>query len=180
MQALCDRAVLFVKKRARALAYSDDPTGVRSLLSSLFDSARSMASMPASGDTLTDASQNLQRMCWTFSSDPFVASFALAMCQTPAEQQLQTGLAQDAAVALRTRLQRALTDCVMHEQANLLPFRLQLICLFHVCADTRACEPDACFTALLCQNQHRFTAHKPLAVNHTQAVLHCSRVVWTT
>ena len=141
LAALCDRAALFVKKRARALSYSDDPTGVRSLLSSLFDPSGHGASEPA-------PSHDLVQMCWTFSSDPFVASFALAFCLTDGSQGLpaaahRSGGADGA--ELRSHMRRLLSDSVMNEQSHLLLLKLQVKLWFQVLpVPARSACPHGC------------------------------------
>lgn len=128
LQSLCDRATLFVKKRARALAYSDDPTGVRSLLSTLFNPS----GLPQQTST---PSHDLMQMCWTFSSDPFVASFALAFCLEDGSQGLPMARGAGAPLcggSLRAYMRRTLSECVMHEQGHLLLLRLQVFFCFQV------------------------------------------------
>ena len=151
LSALCDRAALFVKKRARALAYSDDPTGVRSLLSTLFDpnaassdngaagAIQTSTNAAASGAACGSAGHNLMQMCWTFSADPMVTAFALAC--TAAAVPGRGGSPPSAARSSRVRrLQRdmgsLLSECMMHEQAQLLPMRLQLYHTFKVRSPT--------------------------------------------
>jgi hypothetical protein len=113
LQALDSHAALFVKKRARALAYSEDPTGVRSLLLTFFQPV----GMPA-GSTI--ANQDLMQMCWMFSSDPFVAMFALAFCMPT------SGTHHDSQAGLHAFLRSTLSQCVVHEQSHLLPMHLQI------------------------------------------------------
>ena len=60
LQALFASRTLFVQRKSRALAYKDDPSGVRSLLS--------RAALPDGGD--------LPQLCATFAAEPFVMAFA--------------------------------------------------------------------------------------------------------
>ena len=157
MHTLCDRAALFVKKRTRALAYSDDPTGVRSLLSTLFDAsgAPAGAMTPVATGVAAPAS-DLMQMCTMFSSDPFVASFALALCTAGAglglhDAQRRSSGIEAAGIELRGHMARSLTECVMHEQAHLLPLRLQMFFAFRAfgaAAVLRAAPQPRTFAAL--------------------------------
>lgn len=125
-QALCDRAALFVKKRAHALAYQDDPTGVRSLLSTLVSPA-GLASAAAPG------SYDLLHICSTFSTDPVITSFGLAFCQR--DQGGHQYAACEAAPAnehSRSFLWRLLSEGVMRETAHLLPMQLSVFYSFQV------------------------------------------------
>lgn len=118
LQALCDHAALFVKKRARSLAYSDDPTGVRSLLVTLFQPTGTPGGQQGAG---ASPGHDLLQMCWTFSSDPYVVMFALAFCQQGGGTAQEEGRA-----GLQAFLQSTLSQCVVHEQSHLLPMHLQL------------------------------------------------------
>lgn len=67
LQALFTSRTLFVQRKSRALAYRDDPTGVRSLLSH--------AGAADTGD--------LAQLCATFAAEPFVMAFAQVSGGTP-------------------------------------------------------------------------------------------------
>lgn len=123
LQALCDRAAVFVKKRAHALAYQDDPTGVRSLLSTLVSpSGVQGSSAPGANDLL--------HICATFSSDPVVMGFAMAFCQQ--NDKCQPGTLQQTAAMSDNFLWRLLSEGVMQETAHLLPMQLHLFYTFKV------------------------------------------------
>jgi Anaphase-promoting complex sub unit 1 C-terminal domain len=123
LQALCDRAAVFVKKRAHALAYQDDPTGVRSLLSTLVSpSGVQGTSAPGANDLL--------HICATFSSDPVVMGFAMAFCQQ--KEQSQPGTLQQTAAMSDNFLWRLLSEGVMQETAHLLPMQLHVYYTFKV------------------------------------------------
>jgi hypothetical protein len=123
LQALCDRAAVFVKKRAHALSYQDDPTGVRSLLSTLVSpSGVQGRSVPGANDLL--------HICATFSSDPVVMGFAMAFCQQ--KEQSQPGTLQQTAAMSDNFLWRLLSEGVMQEAAHLLPMQLHVYYIFKV------------------------------------------------
>jgi Anaphase-promoting complex sub unit 1 C-terminal domain len=114
----------------------------------MFDAASGASATGGSGSASGHAAhaptQDLMQMCCTFSSDPFVASFALALCQDGAGLGLDVatggdpvgsgvgGVGGEEARALRGQMRHALSECVMHEQANLLPLRLQVFFSFRV------------------------------------------------
>lgn len=58
-----------VQRKAGALPYADDPSGVRSLLSRMFHGA-------SGGGGSVDESLDLVHLCSTFGSNPFVMGFA--------------------------------------------------------------------------------------------------------
>lgn len=123
LHALCDRAAVFVKKRAHALAYQDDPTGVRSLLSTLVSpSGVQGSSAPGANDLL--------HICATFSSDPVVMGFAMAFCQQ--KEHSQPGTLQQTAAMSDNFLWRLLSEGVMQETAHLLPMQLHVFYTFKV------------------------------------------------
>ena len=125
-QALCDRAALFVKKRAHALAYQDDPTGVRSLLSTL-------VSPVGVGSSADSGSYDLLHICATFSTDPVITSFGLAFCQR--DQGGHQHAAWEMPPADKNSgafLWRLLSDGVMRETAHLLPMQLAIFYSFQV------------------------------------------------
>ena len=64
LQALFASRTLFVQRKSRALAYKDDPSGVRSLLSRV-----------GAADT-----GDLAQLCATFAAEPFVMAFAQVLC----------------------------------------------------------------------------------------------------
>lgn len=139
LQALCDRgAALFVKKRASALAYRDDPTGVRSLLATLISPAASSGS--GTGGT---SGHDLVEVCSAFSSDPFVTSFVLAFCApgpgtSPASAPPDTGRGPGHLQRADRFLRHAFSTCVLQEQTHLLPpLYLQAFFLCQV----RGCPP---------------------------------------
>ncbi|KAG1677449.1 hypothetical protein FOA52_001904 [Chlamydomonas sp. UWO 241] len=63
-----DRLALFVKKKAGALSYADDPSGIRSLLSRAFHHARAGSTSAAPVDMV--------HLCATFSAEPSITGLA--------------------------------------------------------------------------------------------------------
>ncbi len=127
---------LFVKKKAGALAYADDPSGIRSLLSKVFVRSGKQAGAAAGMDIVD--------LCNTFSASPFIMAFAQHVCASPAALVQGPGGAADlAAGASKGGQQRmlqgpggfydfchsALYECITQEKAGVLLWYLQLYCL---------------------------------------------------
>jgi len=118
---------LFVKRKASALPYADDPRGVRSLLSRVFangthtslvlpvpgSGAPQKHGSTAGGTTPAGASNSvdLMHLCSTFSTSPFVMAFAKHVC---------TGEGHGVAADFQAFCRTVLYECVTLEKPHML------------------------------------------------------------
>eukprot|EP00887_Chlorella_sp_A99_P005912 scaffold29.g5912.t1 len=104
-------------RKAGALPYADDPSGVRSLLSRMFHGGGGL-----------DNSLDLVHLCATFGSDPFVMSFASVFCSPGQGRAAAEGFASRLPVAaadFASFCRGALYECITHEKpAALQPYLL--------------------------------------------------------
>lgn len=126
LSALYATRTLFVQRKAGALPYADDPSGVRSLLSRMVGQQGG-----GGGGADEEGSFDLVHLCSTFGSDPFVMNFAHLFCG---------GGGGDAGGGFRSRLpvaatsfrdfcRGALYECITGEKAEALPTYLLLRCI---------------------------------------------------
>ncbi|KAI3425098.1 hypothetical protein D9Q98_008476 [Chlorella vulgaris] len=124
LAALYATRTLFVQRKAGALPYADDPSGVRSLLS------RMVHHGGGSGGDGSDDSFDLVNLCSTFGSDPFVMSFAHLFCGggRSGSSDFCSRLPATAA-SFRDFCRGALYECITEEKPSALPAYLLLYCI---------------------------------------------------
>ncbi|CAD7696275.1 unnamed protein product [Ostreobium quekettii] len=113
---------IFVKKKAGALSYAHDNSGVRSLLS--------WAVHNSLADPQTHGGFDLVHLCATFSADPSIMAFANRLCSPgpKAEKGTRPGALNtsssgqlDATHEFQQFCRSALHECATHEKLDILP-----------------------------------------------------------
>ncbi|KAL4443950.1 hypothetical protein ABPG75_011687 [Micractinium tetrahymenae] len=114
---------LFVQRKAGALPYADDPSGVRSVLSRM--------AHHQGGGSGTDGNESFElvHLCATFGSDPFVMSFAQLFCAGGDDPGGFQSRLPVAAASFRNFCRGALYECITCEKPAALPTYLLLHCI---------------------------------------------------
>ncbi|GAB4821235.1 hypothetical protein N2152v2_008281 [Parachlorella kessleri] len=132
LDALYKTQTLFVQRKAGALPYASDPTGVRSLLSRMFQRGGA-----------DEGGADLVNLCATFGSDPFINQFAQAFCSEQGSG--AGGFASQLPVSAERFpdfCRGALYECITREKPHaLLPY-LTLQCMLKGLADLPVGWPD--------------------------------------
>ncbi|PSC69420.1 anaphase-promoting complex subunit 1 isoform X2 isoform B [Micractinium conductrix] len=131
LSALYSTRTLFVQRKAGALPYADDPTGVRSLLSRMahHHGGASSDGGGAGAGAAVEGSFDLVHLCATFGSDPSIMSFAQLFCGGEGDGGGVRSRMPAAATTLADFCRGALYECITGEKPTALPAYLLLFCI---------------------------------------------------
>lgn len=150
-----------VKKKAGSLSYTDDHTGVKSLLFKAFYAGGSDAMLAAAPDSAAGDDEQQQQhsfdithLCQTFAADPQIQAFAQVLQAATVSNQLTAALAppsssnSSSSRRFLSFCSGALFECVVQEKTSALPAYLQLQAVVHeVCALARGTAVDTAAAA---------------------------------
>lgn len=138
-----------VKKKAGSLAYTDDPSGVKSLLFRAFysgsrsvggnssNTAKAKNAQQQDADEESHKSFDIVHLCNTFSADPQIHAFAQLLRSASSATCCKQPTGDDG--AFLSICHGALYECIVEEKTAVLPWYMQLHALVHrVCAAAAA------------------------------------------